>query len=112
MPRNVGRSANFKKANIPSASNNEDDDSNVIFGDPKAMKKVKHGSIAESSAGQGGNNVPASSEDPLKKPDPRKLVSNSQNSSVSCRFYTKAIILRRVSRNDFPWLKSYCKKQC
>ena len=81
MPKNVGRGANTKKANIPSASSNEDDGSNVIFGDPKAMRKVKQGSIAESSASKGGNNVPASAEDPLKKPDPKKLVSNSQNSS-------------------------------
>ena len=81
MPKNVGRGANPKKANIPSALSNEDDGSNVIFGDPKAIRKVKQGSIAENSASKGGNNVPASGEDPLKKPDPKKLVSNSQKSS-------------------------------
>ena len=81
MPKNVGRGANTKKANVPSASSNEDDGSNVIFGDAKAMRKVKQGSTAESSARIVGNNVPASNEDPPKKPDPRKLVSNSQKSS-------------------------------
>ena len=81
MPKNVGRGANTKKADIPSASSKGDDGSKVIFGDPKAMRNVKQGSIAENSARKGGNNVPASSEDSMKKPDPRKLVSNSQNSS-------------------------------
>ena len=80
MPKNVGRGANTKKANIPSASSNEADGSNVIFGDPKATRKVKQGSTAESSTSKAGNNVPASSGDSLKKPDPRKVVSNSQNS--------------------------------
>lgn len=81
MPKNVGRGANTKKANILSASSNEDDGSNVIFGDPKAMRKVNQGSTAENSASKGGNNASASSEDPPKKPDPRKVVSNSQKSS-------------------------------
>lgn len=78
MPKNVGRGVNAKKANIPSASSNEDGGSNVIFGDPKAMRKVKQGSIVENSASKGGNNVPASGEDPLKKPDPKKLACFSQ----------------------------------
>ena len=74
MPKNGNRGA--KKSNIPFASNHEDIDSNVVFGDAKTPKKAKQGSTAEASAQKGGDNIPASSEGPPKKPDTRKLVSN------------------------------------
>lgn len=76
MPKNGGRGANIKKSNYPFASNNEDVDSNVVFGDAKTTRKAKQGSTTEDAAKKGGDIVPASSEDPPKKPDTRKLVSN------------------------------------
>ena len=76
MPKNGNHGANTKKSNVPFASNKEDVDDNVIFGDAKTTRKATQGSTAESSAKKGGNIVPASSEDPPKKLDSRKLVSN------------------------------------
>lgn len=81
MPKNGNRGANTKKSNVPFASNAEDLDSNVVFGDAKTTRKSKQSSTAEGSARKGGDVVPASSEDPPKQPDTRKLVSNIRNSS-------------------------------
>ena len=82
MPKNGNRAA--KKSNIP--FNNEDIDSNVVFGDAKTAKKAKQGSTAEPSAKKGGDNIPALNEGPPNKPDTRKLVSNISNSSECCRY--------------------------
>lgn len=77
MPKNGNRGANTKKSNISFASNNEDIDSNVVFGDAKTTRKVKQASTAEDSARKGGTIAPASSEDAPTKPDTRKMVSNT-----------------------------------
>lgn len=109
MPKNGNRGVNTKNANAPFASNNKDIDSKVIFGDAKTTRKAKQGSTVEDSAKK-GDTVPASSEDPPKKPDPRKLVSNSQKASDCCQDDTRAMIRMRFSRKDISWLKSHLKK--
>lgn len=80
MPKNGNRGANTKKPNVPFTSNNDEIDSNVVFGDAKTTRNVKKASTAEDSARKGGDIAPASSEDAPKKPDTRKLVSNICNS--------------------------------
>lgn len=92
MPKNGNRGA--KKSNIPFASN-EEIDSNVVFGDAKTPKKAKQGSTAEFPAKNGGDNIPASSEAPPKKPDTRKLVSNISKSSDCCRDVLNDMIGKR-----------------
>lgn len=74
MPKNGHHGA--KKPNVPFASNNEDIDSNVVFGNVKTPKNASQGSTAEGSLKKGEDNMPASSEGPPKKTDTRKLVSN------------------------------------
>ena len=72
MPKNGSRGVNSKLL----ASNSEDIDSNVVFGDSKAKKKAEQGSAGEGSAKKGGNFVSASGDDALKKPDTRELVGS------------------------------------
>ena len=76
MPRNGNRGANTKKSSAPTASNNDEFDSNVVFGDVKTKKKAKQSSTAEDTAKKGGDTVPTLGDDLPKKPDTRKLVSN------------------------------------
>ena len=76
MPKNGSRGANVKRPNAPSASNNEEIVSNVIFRDEKSKRKAKQGSTADDSAKKGGDIVPALGDEQQKKPDTRKLVSN------------------------------------
>ena len=75
MPKNGNRGANTRKQNAPFASNNEEIDSNVIFGDAKTPKKAERGSTAGDSAKKGGDSLTTLGDDPPKKPDTRKLVS-------------------------------------
>ena len=84
MPKNGNRGANVKRPNAPSASNNEEIESNVIFRDEKSRRKAKQGSTADDSVKKGGDIVPASGDGQPKKPDTRKLVSNSQK-ALNCR---------------------------
>lgn len=75
MPKNGNRGGNTKKANIPFTPNNEDGDSNVVFGDAKTTRKAKQDNMAEDAAKNRGDVPAASGEGPSKKPDSRKLVS-------------------------------------
>ena len=75
MPKNGNRGANTKRSNGPFASNNEDIDSNVIFGDAKSKKKAKQGSIAGDLVKKEGDIASATGDDPPKKLDTKKLVS-------------------------------------
>lgn len=84
MPKNGNRGANTKRSNVPFASNNEDIDSNVVFGDAKTTRKAKQDSTAEDSAKAGGDAVPASGEG-SKKLDNRKLVSSIWRSCSRCQ---------------------------
>ena len=86
MPKNGNRGANTKRSDGPFASNNEDVDSNVIFGDAKSKKKAKPGSMAGDSAKKEGDIASAIGDDPFKKPDTKKLVREIQKSlqSLSC----------------------------
>ena len=97
MPKNGNRGANTKKSNNPFASNNEEIDSNVIFGDVKATRKAKQGSTAEDSAKKAGNIVAASSEDVPKKPDTRTLVSNVWKPFGRRQDDSEAVVTSRVS---------------
>lgn len=83
MPKNGNRGG--KKPSISFAANHEDFDSNVVFGDAKTPRKPKQGSTTEGTAKRGGDNIPASSEDPPKKPDTRQLVSNISSLSECCQ---------------------------
>lgn len=78
MPKNGNRGANTEKSHGPFASNNEDIDSDVIFGDAKSKKKAKQGSIAGDSVKKEGDTASAIGDDPPKKPDIKKLVSEVQ----------------------------------
>lgn len=82
MPKTGNRGGNTKKSNAAFASNSEDFDSNVVFGDVKTKSKAKQGSTVDDSAKKGGDNVPASGEDHPKKPDTRKLVRNVSMSNL------------------------------
>ena len=75
MPKNGNRGANSKRSNGPFASNNEDIDSNVIFGDAKSKKKAKPGSMAGDPLKKEGDIASAVGDDPPKKLDTKKLVS-------------------------------------
>ena len=83
MPKNGNRGANAKRSNGPFASNNEDVDSNVIFGDPKFKKKEKQGIMAGDSVTKEGDIASAIGDNPPKKLDTKKLVSEIQKSPQS-----------------------------
>ena len=102
MPKNGNRGANTKKPNVPFAWNNEEIDSNVIFGHAKATRKAKQGSTAEDSAMTGGNIVPASSEDASKKPDTRTLVSNVWKPFDCCQDDSEDMTRKRLPPLEFP----------
>lgn len=74
MPKNGNRGANAKILDGPFASNNEDIDSNVVFGDAKSKKKTKQGSIPGQSIKKEGGTASVIGDDPPKKPDTKKLV--------------------------------------
>ena len=96
MPKNGNRGANTKKSNLPFASNKEDINSNVVFGDARTKRKDKQGSTADESAKKGGAVVPVSSENVPKQPDTRKLVSYNRKSSDYCQDASKDMhFLRR-----------------
>ena len=80
MPKNGNRGANTKRSNGPFASNNEDIDSNVIFGDAKSKKNTKKGNMAGDSVKKEGDIASAIGDDPSRKPDTKKLVSEIRNS--------------------------------
>ena len=96
MPKNSNRGVNTKKSNGPFASNNEDIDSNVIFGDAKSKKKVDQGSMARDSAKKGGDTVITLGDDTPKKPDTRKLVSEIQKSLDCCQDGLECVIRKCV----------------
>ena len=83
MPKNGNRGANTKRSNGPFASNNEDIDSNVIFGDAKSKKMAKQGNMAGDSVKKEGDIASAIGDDPPKKPDAKKLVSEIHKSLQS-----------------------------
>ena len=87
MPKNGNRGANSKRSNGPFASNNEDIDSNVIFGDAKSHKMAKQGNIAGDSMKKEGDFASAIGDVSPKKPDTKKLVSEIHKSlqSLDCR---------------------------
>ncbi len=99
MPKNGNRSANSKNLNVPFASNNEDIDSNVVFGDAKTKQKAKKGSA-------GRDVVTASGEDPPKKPDTKKLVSDVQKSFHCCQDDTKDDVGKHLPSLRIVWPKS------
>lgn len=77
MPKNGNRGASTRRPNAPSASNNEEIDSNVIFGDAKTKKKAERGSTV-GDISKKGDTTASLGDDPPKKPDTRKLVSKVQ----------------------------------
>ena len=95
MPKNGNRGDNIKKSKVSFSSNKEDIDSNVVFGDVTPNKKAKRGNTADDPAKKGGDIVPASSSDPSKKSDTKKLVSNSQGSFDCCQDESY-VLLRNV----------------
>ena len=99
MPKNGNRGPNTTRSNGPFASNNEDIDSNVIFEDAKSKKKAKQGSMVGDSVKKVGNIASAISDDPPKKPDTKKLVSEIQKSLQSldcCKIACRDVIPKRV----------------
>ncbi len=99
MPKNGNRGANSKNSNVPFASNNEDIDSNVVFGDAKTKRKAKQDSA-------GGDVVTAAGDDPPKKPDTKKLVSNVQKSFHCCHDDIKDDIGKLLPSIIISWPKS------
>lgn len=102
MPKNGNRGANTRKSNVSLASNNEDIDSNVVFGHAKTTRKAKQSSTAEDSATKVGDIVPASSEDPPKQPDTRKLVSNIESRQIITNMIPKISFGSGFSHLNFP----------
>lgn len=95
MPKNGNRGANARRPNTPSASNNEEIDSNVIFGDAKNKKKAERGSTAGDSSKK-GDTVTTLGDDPPKKPDTRKLVSKIQKLFDCCRDEFEVVNRKRM----------------
>lgn len=70
-----GRGGKSKKPYIPSTAN--EDDSNVVFGDPKAVKKAKKAAAGEELDNARPGNPSASTQDGPKKPDTRALIGGA-----------------------------------
>ena len=96
MPKNGNRSDNAKKVNVSFTPNNEEIDSNVVFGDANPKKKTKRGSTTDDSAKKGGDIVPALGSGPSKKSDTKKLVSNIQGSFDCCQDESICSIAKRL----------------
>ena len=96
MPKNGNRGANTKRPNAPFASNIEDVNSDVIFGDAQTKRTAKQGSTAGDLAKKGGDIVTTSADDPPKKPDTRKLVGNAQRSFECCQDDFEDVIRKRA----------------
>lgn len=95
MPKNGKRGANTRRPNAPFASNNEEIDSNVIFGDAKTKKKAERGSTAGDSSKK-GDTVTTLGDDPPKKPDTRKLVSKIQKLFDCCQDDSEVVNQKRM----------------